>query len=216
MHLKMSNVFHKRFQILAVVCQFRLHRLTEEPPARANPTIPPQLSPRDEFISFLFKLSPDVFILSDNDTDHCSHDFLTRFQRCVGFWWLCYESMDIGYANRDPKERQILEYEGSMLMLNSVACEGIARIERNEPYAVWQRRLMRAGFVPREISEETKKVSQNLVANHSEFWDVAFDEDGNNNLVTLRWRKQPTTFTSVWKTPASCPKPSCKCSMLHS
>lgn len=193
-----------------MVCQFRLHRLSEELSSNANP---PRLSPRDEFIRFLFKLQPDVFIHNDNDSDHCSHDFLTRFQNCISFWWPCYESIDIGYAGRDPAERQILEYEGSMMLLNAVACEGIARIERNEPYKQWKRRITDAGFVPRELSEEAKKVSQNLVASHSEFWSV---ECVDSNMVSLLWRKQPTTFTSVWKIASSCSKPSCKCSMLHS
>lgn len=198
-------------EVLAVVCQFRLHHLSEEPPARENSAMLPRLSPRDEFLETLYKFQPHVFILSENNCDHVSHDFLTRFQNCVGFWWMCYEAMDIGYAGRDPAERQILEYEGSMMILNTVACEGGARIERNEPYANWQRRITRAGFVPRELSEEAKKVSQNLIASHNEFWDVEFV----GNMVSLRWRKQPTTFTSVWKTSASCSRPSCKCSMLH-
>lgn len=188
-----------------MVCQFRLHRLSEEAPAS-------RLSPRDEFFEFLYKLGPDVFIFSDNDCDHCSQDFLTRFQSAIGFWWGCFEAIEIGYNGRDPEERQIIEYEGAMMLLNMVACEGIARIERNEAYAQWERRVRRAGFAPRDLSEEAKKVSQNLVQNHSEFWDVAFPEP---NMVSLQWRNQPTTFTSVWKLP-SCSKTACKCSMLHS
>ncbi|KAG0572717.1 hypothetical protein KC19_VG120100 [Ceratodon purpureus] len=199
-------------EILAVVCQFRLHRLSEEPPARQSSSSPPPLSPRDEFLKFLYKLEPHVFIQSDNDSDHCSHDFLTRFENAIGFWWRCFEAIDIGYNGRDPEERQIIEYEGAMMLLNMVACEGIARIERNESYQFWERRIRRAGFLPRDMSEETKKASQNLVQNHSEFWDVAFNEP---NTVSLQWRKQPTTFTSVWKV-ASCSRSSCKCSMLHS
>ncbi|KAG0594268.1 hypothetical protein M758_UG062700 [Ceratodon purpureus] len=199
-------------EILAVVCQFRLHRLSEEPPVRQSPSAPSRLSPRDEFLEFLYKLEPHVFIQSDNDSDHCSHDFLTRFENAIGFWWRCFEAIDIGYNGRDPEERQIIEYEGAMMLLNMVACEGIARIERNESYQLWERRIRRAGFLPRDMSEETKKASQNLVQNHSEFWDVAFNKP---NTVSLQWRKQPTTFTSVWKV-ASCSRSSCKCSMLHS
>lgn len=197
-------------EILAVVCQFRLHRLSEELDYQSSP---PDLSPRDKFLDFLFTLDPHIFIQSDNDSDHCSQDFLTRFQNAVSFWWRCFESIDVGYNGRDPDERQIIEYEGAMMLLNMVACEGIARIERNESYPQWARRIKRAGFMPRELSEETKKVSQNLVANHSEFWETVFIE---SNMVSLLWRKQPTTFTSVWKS-SSCtnPKHSCKCSKLH-
>lgn len=199
-------------EILAVVCQFRLHRLSEEPPPRVSPAALPRLSPRDEFLEFIYSLEPHVFIQSDNDSDHCSHDFLTRFQNCMSFWWLCYESMGVGYAGRDPEERQILEYEGSMMMLNAVACEGVARIERNEAYDRWQRRITRAGFVPREVSEGAMKASQNLVANHNELWTV---ELVGTNCVSLQWRKQPTTFTSVWRAATFCPNLNCKCPLLH-
>lgn len=194
-------------EILAVVCQFRLHRLLEVPPGAHA-----ALSPRDEFIEFVFKLNPHVFILSENDTDHCPQDFLTRFQNANSFWWSFYESLDIGYNGKDAEERQILEYEAGMMMLNQVACEGIARIERNETYAQWARRVRRVGFVAKDLSEDTKKACRTLVQNHSEFWDVAFDDA---NVVSLRWRKQPATFTSVWTTRGSCSKPACKCSMLH-
>lgn len=177
-----------------------------------SPAALPRLSPRDEFLEFIYSLEPHVFIQSDNDSDHCSHDFLTRFQNCMSFWWLCYESMGVGYAGRDPEERQILEYEGSMMMLNAVACEGVARIERNEAYDRWQRRITRAGFVPREVSEGAMKASQNLVANHNELWTV---ELVGTNCVSLQWRKQPTTFTSVWRAATFCPNLNCKCPLLH-
>ncbi|KAG0617098.1 hypothetical protein M758_5G163200 [Ceratodon purpureus] len=204
-------------EILAVVTQFRLHRLMEEVPERpTNAPIPisrPPLSPRDEFIDFIFKLNPHIFILSENNSDHCPNDFLTRFHNVCAFWWNFYESMDLGYNGKDSEERQIIEFEAGTMMLNQVACEGIARIERNESYQHWSRRVRRAGFVAKDLSEDSKKACQTLVQNHSEFWDVNFDEP---NMVSLRWRKEPTTFTSVWTTPGSaCSKPSCKCSMLH-
>lgn len=194
-------------EILAVVCQFRLHRLSDEATEGSNP----YLTPRDEFIDFLCHLNPHVFIMSDNDTEHCSQDFLTRFQSCMPWWWHFYESMDTGYAGRDTQERQIIEYEAGTMLLNMVACEGVARIERNEPYSRWSRRIQRAGFVPKDLSDEAKKVCQNLVNNHGAHWDVVFD----SNCVLLRWRKEPMTFTSVWATPDHCSKNSCKCSMLH-
>lgn len=203
-------------ETLAAVCQFRIHRLSEEVPDRAtksNPTSRPLLSPRDDFFDFLFSLKPDVFIMSDNDSDHCSHDFLTRFQNAISFWWRCYESMDIGYNGRDSEERQIIEYEGGMMVLNMVACEGFARIERNESYPQWQRRITRAGFVPQNLSDETKKVCQTLISNHSEFWELSFTD---SNVVNLLWRKQPTTFTSVWKMPQSySSSSSCQSTLIH-
>jgi len=203
-----------KIQILAVVCQFRLHRLLEEVPERPRnspPSAEPLLSPRDEFFDFLFQLNPHVLIMSDNDADHCPLEFLPRFQNSTSFWWSFFESMDIGYAGRDMQERQIIEYEAGSMLLNMVACEGIARIERNEPYSRWTRRIKRAGFVAKDLSDEAKKVCQNLVHNHGDFWDVVFD----SNSVCLRWRQEPMTFTSVWATPDHCSKHSCKCSMLH-
>jgi hypothetical protein len=202
-------------QILAVVCQCRLHRLMEVVPERVSSNarmVAPGLSPRDEFMEFIFRLNPHVFILSDNNSDHCAQDFLARFQSVAAFWWNFYESLDMGYNGRDAEERQIIEFEAGSLMLNQVACEGIARIERNDTYRNWARRVRRAGFVAKDLSDDTRKACQTLVQNHSEFWDVTFDEP---NMVGLRWRKHDATFTSVWTTPGSCSKPACKCSMLH-
>jgi hypothetical protein len=200
----------KHGEVLAVVCQFRLHRLSNEVPSSNGPK--PSLPPRDEFLDFLFQLNPHVLIMSDNDADHCNNEFLPRFQEAVSFWWAFFESMDIGYAGRDKQEREIVEYEAGSMLINKVACEGILRIERNEPYERWKGRIQRAGFVAKELSDETKKVTNNLVNNHGEFWDVVFNDP---NTMTLRWRKEPKTFTSVWATPDHCSKSSCKCSMLH-
>jgi hypothetical protein len=201
-------------QVSAVCCQFRLHRLSNlvSPSSGQNPN-PSQLCPRDAFLEFLATLKPSVLVISENDVDMLSEDFLTRFKEVVSFWWVFFESTHKAFRGREPEAQQIVEYEGSMIMLNGIACEGAERIERNDRHENWMSRIRRVGFAPMCISEDTKKTVSVLLQNtESEHWGVSYTH--NTNCVNLSWKNQPVNFSSLWKAP-SCSRKLCKCNMLH-
>lgn len=201
-------------QMLAICTQFRLHRLSEEIVVNVcSPNLQSrqQSSPRDAVLEFLFRVEPNVLVVSENDVDQLSLDFLTRFQATIRFWWICLESLSLAYKPKDEEDRQILEHEVGKFIINNTACEGVARIERNETHAGWRERLVKTGFVPMELGEETKKAAQLLVQKSCDNWGYSVPE---KNCLSMLWRQQPVTFTSIWKTP-SCSRSLCKCNMLH-
>ena len=115
------------------VCRMRL---SNEAPQLPSSSTLPALSTRDVFLDSLFTLKPEVLIVGENDSDQSSPDFLTRLKDCVNFWWCFSESAEAGYADiPDSEDRLITGNEGGMILLNNVACEKAARIERNEPQA---------------------------------------------------------------------------------
>lgn len=200
-------------EVLAVCCQFRLHRLSNLVPKSSRHSPTPHLSPRDAFLDFLSSLKPSVLVVSENDADMLSENFLTRFKEIINFWWTFFDSTHIAFNGREPEAQQIVEYEGSMIMLNGIACEGVERIERNDRQDNWMSRIRRAGFVPMCISEDTKKTVQVLLQNTaSVHWSVRYSQ--NTNCVNMSWKDQPVNFTSLWKAP-SCSRKLCKCNMLH-
>ncbi|KAG0586583.1 hypothetical protein KC19_2G101500 [Ceratodon purpureus] len=204
-------------ETLAVCCQFRLHRLTNlvSPQARHSSS-DPQRTPRDDFLDFVHSLKPSLFIVSENDVDMLSEHFPTRFKEIIRFWWYFFESTDLSFKGREPDARGIVEYEGSMIMQNAIACEGRERMERNDRQENWMKLIRRAGFVPVPISEDIKKVVKNQLQRNdvTENWSVSYSILGNTNCVNLMWKENTTLFTSLWKTP-TCSRKSCKCSMLH-
>ncbi|KAG0613671.1 hypothetical protein M758_6G120500 [Ceratodon purpureus] len=201
-------------EVLAVCCQFRLHRLSNlvSPKSHHNPN-PSQLCPRDTFLEFMATLRPSVLVISENDVDMLSENFLTRFKEVVAFWWVFFESTHKAFKGREPEAQQIVEYEGAMIMLNGIACEGAERIERNDRHDNWMSRIRRVGFAPMCISEDTKKTVSVLLQNTgSEHYGISYSH--NTNCVNLSWKNQPVNFTSLWKAP-SCSRKLCKCNMLH-
>ena len=151
-------------------------------------------------------------MVGENDSDQNSPDFFTRFQHVIKFWWAFYDSTNTAFNGLDAEQRQIAEYEGGMILLNNIACEGETRIERNEPLEVWSGRVLRAGFVPMDISAETKKALQLLMQSSSDGWELRYTD---TNIATLLWKQYPTTCGSIWKLPSSCSKALCKCNLLH-
>lgn len=67
----------------------------------------------------------------------------------------------------------ITENEGGMILLNNVACEKAVRIERNEPQANCVERILRAGFVARNMSKATGNAVQTLLQASGDGWDVS-------------------------------------------
>lgn len=76
---------------------------------------------------------------------------MTRFRECVKHYSALYDGMEVSMPS-DDSDRVIIEKEFfGREVLNIVACEGQARVERAEPYRQWQNRLQRAGFSSRPL-----------------------------------------------------------------
>lgn len=63
-------------------------------------------------------------MVSENDADMLSENFLTRFKEIINFWWTFFDSTHIAFNGREPEAQQIVEYERSMIMLNRDSLRG--------------------------------------------------------------------------------------------
>ncbi|KAJ7525782.1 hypothetical protein O6H91_17G066300 [Diphasiastrum complanatum] len=189
----------KSDEALGLCAQFRLHRLNENTADFGNEdgscASAKSFSLRDKFLKFLRDLQPHVMILNENDVDHLATDFLARFQKVTDYHWKFLDSMSTSFKGRDCEERQIIEYELAMSMLNNIACEGSLRIERNDTHTGWTVRMQKAGFssdLPTDNIMENVRV---LLRKYDSNWDFVIDE----NCVVLLWKQQPVSFCSVWR-----------------
>ncbi|CAM6113559.1 unnamed protein product [Calypogeia fissa] len=187
-------------EALAICAQFRLHRLSEateqgELDEVSHGLGKATLSARDKFLQFMRKLKPRVVILSENDTDQLDSDFITRFRPTVDYFWKFLDSTSYSFHGKQSEERQIIEYEAAMAMVNNVACEGSHRIERNESHRGWTERMERAQFASVMPREEILENIRTLIRKYDANWEFGTDM----NCVLLMWKHQPVTFCSVWK-----------------
>ncbi|KAJ7525776.1 hypothetical protein O6H91_17G065800 [Diphasiastrum complanatum] len=185
----------KSDEALGLCAQFRLHRLNENTADYGNEDSSCAFSLRDKFLKFLRDLQPHVMILNENDVDHLATDFLARFQKVTDYHWKFLDSMSTSFKGRDCEERQIIEYELAMSMLNNIACEGSLRIERNDTHTGWTVRMQKAGFSSDLPTDDIMENVRVLLRKYDSNWDFVIDE----NCVVLLWKQQPVTFCSVWR-----------------
>ncbi|KAJ7295529.1 hypothetical protein O6H91_Y182800 [Diphasiastrum complanatum] len=184
-------------ETLAICAQFRLHRLMETPTDQADDSScgsNTKLSPRDRFLQLLHDLSPELMVLNDNDVDELATDFMTRFNTVTDHHWRFLDSMSASFKGRDCEERQTIEQELAMTLLNNVACEGCARVERNDSHAGWCVRMQASGFQAQPPSDDAAESVRLLLRKYDSNWDFLLDQ----NCAVLQWKQQPMTFCSVW------------------
>ena len=121
--------------------------------------------------------------------------FMSRFRESVKHYSALYDSLEIALAP-DAPERTILEREVlGRELLNIIACEGYARIERAEPYRQWQNRMERAGFVLRPLNPVVfSKIKAMMASFHQDF---GVGEDDGWLLMGIK--DQITSASGVWE-----------------
>jgi hypothetical protein len=82
--------------------------------------------------------------------------FMSRFGGAMDHYSTLFGAFDATLPAQHP-DRIIIEQEvHGRAILNIVACEGLERVQRAEPYTSWQTRSLRAGFTHMPIFEITK------------------------------------------------------------
>lgn len=140
-----------------------------------------------------------VFVLCVESVACSAPFFMTRFRESVKYYSAIYDGLEIAIPSTDAPERVILEREFfGRQMLNIVACEGQARIEREEPYRQWQNRMLRAGFILQPLKPVVySKIKAMMASFHKDF---GIAEDDGWFLVGIK--DQIVTACSAWE-----PKP---------
>ncbi|XP_057451631.1 scarecrow-like protein 33 [Lotus japonicus] len=185
--IRIEDLDIKSNEILAVNTLVRFKNLHDE-------TIEVN-SPRNEVLSLIRKMNPDIFTQNIVNGSYNAPFFATRFKEALFHYSAMYDMFDT-LISRTNEWRLMLEREflGREIM-NVVACEGFERVERPETYKQWQTRNVRAGF--RQIPLDKEIMA--LFRGRLRAWyhkDFVFNED--HNWMLLGWKGRILYASTCW------------------
>ncbi|XP_071716832.1 scarecrow-like protein 33 [Rutidosis leptorrhynchoides] len=186
--IKIEDLNLKRNELTVVNSVNRLRNILDETVIES--------SPRDTVLRLIREINPDMFTLGILNGTHNAPFLLNRFREALFHFSTLFDIFD-NTAPRDSQYR--LMYEQEMLgreVMNVVACEGTARVERPENYKQWQSRIVRAGF--RQIPlyrDKVDEVKSKVKLNYHK--DFLVDEDGK--WMLQGWKGRVLYASSIWK-----------------
>uniref|UniRef100_A0A0E0MIE4 GRAS family transcription factor n=1 Tax=Oryza punctata TaxID=4537 RepID=A0A0E0MIE4_ORYPU len=152
-------------------------------------------SPRDEVLSNIRRMRPDVFIHGIMNAAYGATYFLTRFREALYYYAAQFDLLDATVA-RDSHERMLVERDiFGRAALNVIACEGAERVERPEMYKQWQARNQRAGLRQLPLNPQVVRLVLDKVRDkyHKDF---VVDED--QRWLLHRWKGRVLYALSTW------------------
>lgn len=129
--------------------------------------------------------------------------FMTRFRESIKYYSTMFDCMEVSMPANDP-DRVILEREFyGREILNIVACEGVERVERAEPYKQWQTRTQRAGFSQKPLPPIMMAKIKSMMGSFHK--DYGIGEDGG--WLLMGWKNQIVRALTVWVPTTAIPPP---------
>ncbi|XP_052185504.1 scarecrow-like protein 14 [Diospyros lotus] len=153
-------------------------------------------SPRDAVLNLIKRINPDIFVYGISNAAMNSPFFISRFREAL-FYYSTLFNMFESCLPCESQERMVFEREiWGMKILNTIACEGLERVERLETYRDWHFRTLRAGFKQLPLNQEMmKKVRAMVKSNYHK--DFSMDED--KQWMLERWKGKVLSAYSCWK-----------------
>ncbi|XP_065039228.1 scarecrow-like protein 8 [Musa acuminata AAA Group] len=177
-------------EALAVNLAFALSRVPDESVSPANP--------RDELLRRVRALRPRVVALVEQDINTSTAAFAGRFAEACAHYGALLESLD-ATVNRDSAERARVEAGLARRAVNSVAREGMDRVERCEVFGKWRARMRMAGFesVPlgRDVIEPVKARLASVAPDHG----FTIREETGGHGLGFGWKGRAITVASAWR-----------------
>lgn len=174
-------------EALAVNFPYILHHMPDESVSTINH--------RDRLLHLVKRLSPKVVTLVEQESNTNTGTFYKRFCETLEYYMAMFESID---AARDRVDRLRINAEEHCVakdVVNIIACEGIERVERHEPFGKWRSRLMMAGFVPVQMSQSASNVVRDMLKEFSPNFGMA----EANGALYLGWKNKIMATSSAWK-----------------
>lgn len=173
-------------EALAVNFNLQLHHTPDESVSVNNP--------RDGLLRMVKSLSPKVVTLVEQESNTNTTPFLTRFLETLDYYSVMFESIDVALP-RDNNERINVEQHClAKDIVNIIACEGEARIERHELLGKWRSRLTMAGFNPYPLSPYVNSVIKTLLGYYSDNYTLA----AKDGATLLGWKNKNLISASAW------------------
>ncbi|XP_024516667.1 DELLA protein GAI-like [Selaginella moellendorffii] len=168
-------------EALAVNSMLHLHRLVDDS--------------LDSVLASVRRLSPKIFTLLEQDASHNSPDFDNRFNECLHYYSAIFDSI---YQQFGQVEQAVLESEAHLgrEIVNILACEGRARVERHERLEQWTRRMSGMGFKPRHLGSNAYNQAATFL--------TIFPGGGHTiqetaGCLTLGWQSRTLFAASAWR-----------------
>ncbi|GAB2284750.1 hypothetical protein Dimus_019204 [Dionaea muscipula] len=149
---------------------------------------------RDGLLRLVKSLSPKVVTLVEQELNTNSAAFLPRFLEVLDYYTAVFESIDATLP-RECKER--IDVEQHCLgreIVNIIACEGPARVERHEVLAKWRSRFLRAGFLPYPLSPFVNATIKDLLGKYCQHYKLE-ERDG---ALYLGWMNRVLVSSCAW------------------
>ncbi|XP_021735910.1 scarecrow-like protein 28 [Chenopodium quinoa] len=148
-----------------------------------------------DFMGIIRSTNPIALVMAEQEAEHNEPTLEMRVCNSLRYYSAIFDSIDSSLPFDSPARVKIEEMFGREIR-NIVACEGSDRIERNEKFGNWKRRMEQEGF--RGIRRDEREVfqSQMLLKMYSnERYNV---EQQGDEGITLRWMDQPLYTVSLW------------------
>ncbi|XP_031254987.1 scarecrow-like protein 30 [Pistacia vera] len=186
--IKLEDLKIDRDEVTVVNCLYRMKNLPDDTMIDS--------SPRDTVLQLIKNINPDLFIHGTVNGAHNAPFFLTRFREALFHFSALFDMYNVNVATED-EGRMLFEREVfGMDAVNTIACEGIERVERPETYKQWQVRSQRAGFRKLPLDQKIFETVRNKVKSkyHQDF---IVDEDAN--WMLQGWKGRVIHALSFWK-----------------
>lgn len=121
--------------------------------------------------------------------------FMSRFQEAVYHFSTIFDAIE-GSMPLEHPDRVLLEHELlGREILNIVACEGLERVERTEPYRQWQSRTLRAGFTQVPLLPDILPKINMLMRTFNRNYGIGMD----GNWFLMGWKDRIVHAITVWE-----------------
>ncbi|KAG5234229.1 DELLA protein [Salix suchowensis] len=141
----------------------------------------------------IHELSQKVLVLVEQDSSHNGPFFLERFMEALHYYSAFFGSLDVMLPKYVTRRAKMELFYFAEEVMNTVSCEGPARVERHERVDQWRRRTSRAGFQAAPI-KMMAQAKQWLVKNQVCDGYTVVEEKG-----CLAGNQKPIIAASCWK-----------------
>jgi len=173
-------------ETIAVNCVMQLHRLLNHPTGEKL----------QKFISGLRSLSPVMLTLVEQEANHNTTTFLSRFLEALHYYAAVFDSLDSSLPMASEERVKIEQLYFAQQIKNIVACEGVDRIERHETLEAWQHRFELAGFRQLPLSSHSVTQAKLLLSlSPCDGYRLAQQPCGS---ISLGWQDRNLLTASTW------------------
>lgn len=184
-----NSVEVRHGEVLVVNSCLRLSQLVDDQHQRDSE------NPRSVVLRVIRELSPSLFTMVEQHTNHNSPFFLARFYEALFYYAAVFDSLGASLPSDLPQRRLFEQQVLGKAIVNVLACEGQNRIERQEPLSKWQDRIRQAGFSPQKLTKNVENVILQLLKTYRHGYGVKMEYEGS---LSLTWQEKCLLDMSAW------------------